>query len=474
MGYNEDLQGNNSDLKEILNTVNDLPDQNPATDVYNLATVDKITQVDTWHGEMSSVSDDGDGISWINEIGINVDQVETYSSPILQKIPLTAGRNVSFEYDEENNAISINATGGSSGDDSAIGTWALNNTIDPLPDGGYNFEFTSNGSDYTYITFGTLGPPVQVMRYGNDLAYGFNVSSSYGVEPGWQGEAYKTLDVTKEPTQIIKDWLKANGEKIGGGSSSEGNSSSLLQVTVSTSPETTMSEILNAIVEAGSAENSVVLVNLTGYTTGQYLMQFTNYGGPTYFAACSDIFTGEKIYSSQTGNVFNKYEKRIDEFINEGKTLRLPQIRYANCQLTTDQDGNPLFYRFTVENLGGGELTWGDKLQICCRRKFAGGKMKLRKMAEVDLTYEDFNSRFIKIEVDPNEGDVQKWLFRNDRIGNGTMSQIHFRLKRVTKWNDETGEECNAIFSNVETAWKTYILSGDFDCGYDLASLKIK
>lgn len=149
---------------------------------------------------------------------------------------------------------------------------------------------------------------------------------------------------------------------------------------------------------------------------------------------------------------------------NSGGSLQMPQIRFANFQKVElwDEETETLStrYRFTVENLGGGTLQVGDKLQICCRRKYPNGKKKLRRMADIEITENDLNQRFLKIEVDPEDESVQKWLFRNDRNQSSvtTLSAMYFRLKRVTKYSDSDGMECNAIFSNVEQVWKTYIL----------------
>lgn len=158
---------------------------------------------------------------------------------------------------------------------------------------------------------------------------------------------------------------------------------------------------------------------------------------------------------------------------SSGSTLQMPQIRFANFTEYEDEEGMTM-YRFTVENLGGGTLQAGDKLQICCRRKYPGGKRKLRKMIEYEITEEDINQRFLKIEVDPNRrgSGAEKWLFRNDRKEGDTLSAMYFRLKRVTKYSDSDGKECNAIFSNVETVWKTYLISyGEDGKNY---SLRIK
>ena len=87
---------------------------NTEVDTSSLATVDKITVIDTWYGDMENVTDDWDGISWTNRFCISVED-EDIEGTVFQKIPLVAGENVIFSYDEANNAIAINANGGSIG-----------------------------------------------------------------------------------------------------------------------------------------------------------------------------------------------------------------------------------------------------------------------------------------------------------------------------------------------------------------------
>ena len=167
---------------------------------------------------------------------------------------------------------------------------------------------------------------------------------------------------------------------------------------------------------------------------------------------------GENVTFSVEGNVV-----KINATGGGSSGFKMPQIRFANFQKVElwDEETETLStrYRFTVENLGGGTLQVGDKLQICCRRKYPNGKKKLRRMADIEITENDLNQRFLKIEVDPEDESVQKWLFRNDRNQSSvtTLSAMYFRLKRVTKYSDSDGMECNAIFSNVEQVWKTYI-----------------
>lgn len=256
-------------------------------------------------------------------------------------------------------------------------------------------------------------------------------------------------------------------EKVneGGGSGGGSPENAVLSFTVSTDIPTTMSAIITAIQDGGGDISRYNYVQLTGYLTRLLLMQFQHYGGNTYKVNCNDVENGYKIYSASTDNVCSVTSKRISEFLEEGKpSATMPQIRFANFQKVElwDEETETLStrYRFTVENLGGGTLQVGDKLQICCRRKYPNGKKKLRRMADIEITENDLNQRFLKIEVDPEDESVEKWLFRNDRNQSSvtTLSAMYFRLKRVTKYSDSDGKECNAIFSNVEQVWKTYIL----------------
>lgn len=148
--------------------------------------------------------------------------------------------------------------------------------------------------------------------------------------------------------------------------------------------------------------------------------------------------------------------------------FKMPQIRFANFQDTQGTmrlyEGNP--FTFTVEIVGGGELKEGDLLQICVRRKYwykdkEKHKWKLRMVVQREITDEDIGKRFLSINV--TLGNVEprgNWLFRNDRNAqrsDGTIdthSYMYFRIKRVTQYCG--GEECNAIFSNVEKVAKTY------------------
>ena len=239
----------------------------------------------------------------------------------------------------------------------------------------------------------------------------------------------------------------------------QASENSLLNITVTTDYPTTMLDVITAIEEAGGTASDITFVKLFGYTNATLLMSFDWRGGNNYEITCSNPFTGE-VFNDGNGNVYDITTARIGGFLDAGRpAVRLPNIRFVSSTCIKDENEDIVGYRFTVENMGGGTLQEGDKLQICCKRSYFGAKQKLRKMAEYVITYEDIGQRFLKIEVDTREDRTQKWLFRNNRNGNSSLSAMYFRFKRVTKtiWNSNDEEvECDAIFSNIETVMKTY------------------
>ena len=356
------------------------------------------------------------------------------------------------------NALSGGADGG------IVGTWVFNDTLEPLPTtDGYELHFNLNANQtYDFIRYGYVGPPAYVLVYGGSLAYSYESETMYGISPGWQDELYKTIHITEEPTdENLITWLRANAVKQSGETEDGANENALLNIFIDgIHPGSMLSGIITAIEEAGGDPSKPAFVTLRGYRSGQFLMQFNRFGVNIYQITCSNPFAGA-VYDDGNGNVYDVTTTTIANFLDATRPAeRLPNIRFANFTYVKNEDDDIIAYRFTVENMGGGKLQEGDKLQICCKRTYAGGKQKLRKMAEYEITWDDINQRFLKIEVDPYDDTQQKWLFRNNRIGNSTLSAMCFRLKRVTKtyYNPEEDAdfECNAIFSNVETVWKTY------------------
>ena len=177
-------------------------------------------------------------------------------------------------------------------------------------------------------------------------------------------------------------------------------------------------------------------------------------------------------YQTKTDESLETESKEIVGAINEvygntvGKnnatTSGLPNIRFVgvrdiNNTMELSED-NP--FTFTVENMGGGTLQVGDKLQICSMRHYRKKdkyenhykKQRLRKMVEYEITENDIDKRFLTITLKAD--DDTRWLFYNNcASAPTTLSAIYFRLKRVTSY-DPGGTENNAIFSNEVKVWK--------------------
>ena len=145
-------QSTNTNLINWLETYGVLDDGE--IDTSNLATLDKIDSIDTWYDEMEAVSDDGDGISWENQAAFLGEFGSLHECRISQKIPLVAGENVTFSYDEENNAIAINSTGGGSAENAAL--MVTVSTDYPTPMSAIITAIQEAGGDISKLTFVTL------------------------------------------------------------------------------------------------------------------------------------------------------------------------------------------------------------------------------------------------------------------------------------------------------------------------------
>lgn len=90
------------------------------------------------------------------------------------------------------------------------GIWVFNDGVaddlDTITPNTFSFNFTSNGNSYTsFVTqYGGEFGMAQIY-YDSTLAYGGDMDTS------WQNEAYKTINITSEPTdEAFITWLTAN------------------------------------------------------------------------------------------------------------------------------------------------------------------------------------------------------------------------------------------------------------------------
>ena len=182
----------------------------------NGKTVDKIATIDTSFLGPENFDTDGsimwkDGFAFLDEDGKLIKH-----GKIHQKIPICAGENVSFSYDAENNAIAINATGGgSSTDDSMIGTWVFNDEI-TLPTESIEISFISDGTEYAAMDVGSSG-----LYYSYEIG-DFSEPAYDLLGNAWYFFDYQTFRILEEPPADVATWIKANAKKQGGSNSGSG------------------------------------------------------------------------------------------------------------------------------------------------------------------------------------------------------------------------------------------------------------
>ena len=128
-------------------------------DLSNLATVDKIDYIDTWYDAkdgMSRLTVDLNGVSWHNRCAIDDSNGDNFKDTITisERVPIVAGENVTFEVDEENNVVKINATGGGSADNVAL--MVTVSTDYPTTMSAIVTAIQEAGGDISKLTFVTL------------------------------------------------------------------------------------------------------------------------------------------------------------------------------------------------------------------------------------------------------------------------------------------------------------------------------
>ena len=233
-------------------------------------------------------------------------------------------------------------------DSTMVGTWVLKDDPDLTTMPEYmEVEFTSNGMNYTSMTLSTAGSSswgIYTIVYGSTGAvYVNNPGGSQGIEHGWTDNAYKTLNITKEPDENTATWIRENAEKaeqqsesdvrlktknkrivdaineladqIANGGSTENVMS---KFNVSYEHFSVMSEIITAIENAGGNRSQYNYVQLSGYESLLLLIKFINYGGNTNKVQCVDVINDRKIYNADNDNVIDVSTKYIRDFLEEG------------------------------------------------------------------------------------------------------------------------------------------------------------
>ena len=361
----------------------------------NSKTVDKITNIDTWFSDNSRIDANEGGISWENycAIGENLNL-----SPIAQRIPIVAGENVTFEIDEENQVVKINATGGGSTPSVSDGCVLLfNETLVDVPIGTYEMLFkfaTDGGQTYqcTAIRIESWGGTGANMRYVYDGgSYLANTRYPGGEMNNWAGtEVVRTITVEKMPADAtFSAFLETNTIVLEGGNSSS---------TEITSNGLEMPQI------------RFVGMPCSGYFGRVDSGVIPNSAGSGQEIVCNLKFTIEIVGGGA---------------LQVGDAIQICRMsKYGGCSGNTAYEGI---------------------------NQYHPPKRKLRRLFEYVITEEDLNKRFITFEVPYDDKKVVK-LFTKPAIEKVNDKTIYFRIRRPKgeiNSGDESGMTVDAEFSNV-------------------------
>lgn len=95
--------------------------------------------------------------------------------------------------------------------DELLGAWKFHTSVTTMPQPGFNFNFTSNNTDYTRIERSKEG-----FQY---IGSGFTTEEIYNSTTGWDTK-YQEIDITDatplgDDRDTFKTWLTGNADKVG-------------------------------------------------------------------------------------------------------------------------------------------------------------------------------------------------------------------------------------------------------------------
>ena len=489
---------------------NDIVKVNAEVDTSNLATVDKIRDIDSGYSHSTSFNEYGIVTEQDTSIYYALDKGDSVDITLKNKLPIVAGENVTFELDEENQVVKINATGG-------------NPTPTIKYSEGLNYSLNSDGASYSVAGIGSctdtdlIIPPTYEglpVTYINDYIFqGYSFNSVY-IPKSVTGmyAAFEMCDVgtfycetETQPDGWYPDWA-GNTEVVWGyviGEPSDpdgGNENVASKFTVEVQGGTTVWDVLRAAQAAGANLSEWNLINTMGHIQTTLGVIYQPFGSGSFgLLKAADLMTMKSAaevsdwstipFSDFTsGGMFKCPLPYFDES-NVGQTLtitsqmgvvdatwgnaggsslKMPQIRFTTangyapeeCTTFYVDEENPL--KLTVEIAGGGDLQVGDQLQVCRRKRFDGSasngfrrKFKLQRFAEYVVTEEDVDKRFLTVNIFLAD-KTRHGLFRDGK--EATISPLYLRIRRAKGdiQNNNSGQTVDATFSNIVTIWKSY------------------
>ena len=326
---------NEYQLKEDLSLETFNKDVVGAINEVNGKTLDKALQFNTFAQDDSGVGFGEHGVYWGNSLYIET-EAEDIETDYYARVPIVAGEGISFEVDQENQVVKINAEEGSEGyDDSTIGIWIFNETLsfDGVEyDVEFPINFTSLGKteslDYVlfatnrYNTSGNFLAFGDLESYSSTVAYASVVAAWLSV--GWQDKRHRTIAIQDELEDgWFKTWLKANAKKYVG-----------YQRKYDSALDTDSKDIVGAINEI--AEKTIDKISYIGFGSGDYYSVHSSDNGISWDCDEFEIET-----QKSNGSV---------DYHRSALSNRVPIVAGDNVTFTVDEENQVV----KINSTGGG------------------------------------------------------------------------------------------------------------------------
>ena len=248
------------------------------TDTSNLATVDKIKSIDTWfNGDALELDIENGGVAWKEEFVFyderGLSGNELVGGEIYHRVPIKAGENVTFEV--EGNIIKINAKGGSA-DDSVVGTWVFNETLDITLDGVFEVPIeTTNYEGYKEEFIGFIFYDNEIMGLLSSLPDNYQDFYESGE---WMKSVREVKFLAPSNNAELDAWVKANATK------KDTSPSYIAKYVVELTGSEQVTDIIRKLQETYPDFQLGVwsIIEFTGASSGLYGLTIQHYGGNYY------------------------------------------------------------------------------------------------------------------------------------------------------------------------------------------------
>lgn len=274
--------------KTTLGAINELYEKiGEGVDTSNLATIDKIDSIALTNYDAQSISTTN-GLVWRDDSTFTIGEDDYDNIPTTHRVPIVAGENVTFEVDEENQVVKINATGGEA-DTSNLATVDKVKSIDTWSEGVMDLSAEEGITWVEGFQFDT-GSDLD----GDTIAHGriyqrLPIKAGNGIEFENDGQLI-TINATGGGNYVSKYTVELTGSE---------NVVDIINKLTTTYPDYQL--------------GVWGLIEFTGATSGLYGLTINHYGGNTYnisgmdFATCYSMANNVKDWAQVSVWAFSGY-----------------------------------------------------------------------------------------------------------------------------------------------------------------------